>query len=117
MHHLSIALGIKPVKQKLCKMHPHVTLLVKENLEKLLKAGFICAIDYVEWISNIVLVSKHDKSIRVSTDFRDLNLVCPKDDFPLPNINMLVDMTVGYEMYSLMDGFFGYNQIKILLEH
>ena len=90
-------------------MHPHVALLVKAELEKLLKAGFICVIDYVEWISNIVLVSKHDKSIRVCTNFRDLNLACPKDDFPLPNIDMIVDMMVVYEMYSLMDGFFGYN--------
>ena len=109
MHHLSIAPGIKPVKQKLRKMHPHVALLVKAELEKLLKAGFIRAIDYAEWISNIVQVSKHDKSIRVCTDFRDLNLACPKDDFPLPNIDMIVDMMAEYEMYSLMDGFSGYN--------
>ena len=57
MHHLSIAPRIKPVKQKLHKMHPHVALVVKAKLEKFLKAGFIRAIDYVEWISNIVLVS------------------------------------------------------------
>ena len=69
MHHLSIVLGIKLVKQKLQKMHPHVALLVKDELEKLLKAGFICAIDYVEWISNIVLVSKHDKSIKLCIEF------------------------------------------------
>lgn len=56
MHHLSITLGVKLVKQKLCKMHPHVALLVKTELEKLLKDGFIRAIDYAEWISNIVPV-------------------------------------------------------------
>ena len=63
MHHFSIAPSIKPLKQKLQKMHPHVVLLVKAELEKLLKVGFICAIDYTEWISNIIPVSKHDKSI------------------------------------------------------
>ena len=110
MHHLSIALGVKPVKQKLRKMDPHVALLVKAKLEKLLKANFIRAIDYAKWISNIVLVSKHEKSIRVCTNFRDLNKAC------YPNIDMIVDMTVGYAMYSLMDGFSGYNQIKIALE-
>ena len=52
----------------------------------------------------------------MSTDFRDLNLACPKDDFLVPNIDMIVDMTAGYEMYSLMDGFSGYNQIKIAPE-
>lgn len=50
------------------------------------------------------------------TDFRDVNRACPKDDFPLPNIDMIVDMTAGFEMYSLMDGFSGYNQIKIAPE-
>ena len=94
-------------------MHPHVAFFVKVELEKILKERFIHAIDYVEWIYNIVLVSKHDKSIRVCTKFLDLNLACPKDDFPLPNI----DMIVGYEMYSLMDRFSSYNQIKIALEY
>ena len=109
MHHWSIVLGVKNIKQKLRKMHPHVALLVKADLEKFLRASFICAINYDEWISNIVLVSKHDKSIWVCIDFLDLNITCPKDKFPLPNIDMIVDMTIGYEMYSLMDGFFCYN--------
>lgn len=109
MHHLSIAPGVKPIKQKLIKVHLHVALLVNIELEKLLKANFIRVIDYAEWISNIVHVSKHDKSIRVCTDFRDLNKAFPKDGFPLPNINMIVDMIASYEMYSLMEGFSGYN--------
>lgn len=97
-------------------MHPYVALFVKAELEKLLKAGFIRAIDYAEWISNIVPISKPDKLIHVCTNFRDLNKACPKDDFPLPNIDMIVDITVGYEIYSLMDGFYRYNQIKIAPE-
>lgn len=113
MHHLSITSGVKPVKKKIHKMHPHVALLVKAELEKLLKDGFIKAIDYAEWISNIVPLSKEDKSIRVCTDFKDLNKACLKGNFPLPNI----DMTVGYEMYSLTNRFSGYNQIKIALDN
>ena len=69
MHHLSIALRIKLDKRKLQKMHPHVAFFVKAKLEKLLKASLIHAIDYDEWISNIVLVSKHDKSIKVCKNF------------------------------------------------
>lgn len=94
-------------------MHPHVALLVKAKLEKLLKAGFIGVIEYAKWISNIVHVSKPDKSIRVCKYFREVNKACPKDDFPLPNIDMIVGMTVGFKMYYLVDGFFGYNEIKI----
>ena len=69
MHHLSINPGIKTVKQKLCKMHPHIALLVKVELQKLLDVEFFRVIDYAEWISNIVPISKLDKSIRVCTDF------------------------------------------------
>lgn len=68
MHHLSITPGVKTVKQKLQKLHPHVALLVKAELEKLLKAGFMRAIDCAGWISNIVPISKPDKSIRVCID-------------------------------------------------
>lgn len=93
-------------------MHFHVVLLVKAEFEKFLSTKFIRAIDYAELISNILPISKYDKSICVCTDFRDLNKACLNDDFPLPNI----DMIVGHEMYSLMDGFFSYNQIKIALE-
>ena len=69
IHNLSIAPGVKQVKKKLRKMHPHVALLVKFELEKLLKAKFIRAIDYAKWISNIIPISKHDKSICGCTNF------------------------------------------------
>lgn len=71
--------------------------------------GFIRPINYPEWISNLVLVRKSDGNIRIWTDFKDINKACPKDDFPLPNINLIVNLTTGYEMLSLMDGFSGYN--------
>ena len=50
-------------------------------------------------------------------DFRDLNKASPKDDFPLPHIDVLVDNTVGHTLLSIMDGFLGYNQIKMALEN
>lgn len=116
MHHLNVNLGAKLVKQKLRKMHPYITLLVKAELKKLLDVGFIKSIAYPQWVSNIVPVSKPDKRIRVCTDFRDLNNSCPKDDFHLLNIDIIVDLTVGHSIFSLMDGFFRYNQSKIAPE-
>ena len=58
-------------------------------------------------------VPKKDSRIWVCVDYRDLNKASPKDDFPLPNIHILVDNTAGHEIYSFMDGFFGYNQILL----
>ena len=79
------------------------------ELQKLLDVRFIRTIAYPEWVSNLVPVSKPTGGIRICTDFRDLNKAFPKDDFPLPNIDMIVDMTAGHEMLSLMNGFTGYN--------
>ena len=71
---------------------------------------------YPHWVANIVPVMKKNGSIRICVDFRDLNKACPKDDFPLPHIDLLVDNTFGYQMLSFMDGFLGYNQIYLTEE-
>lgn len=116
MHHLIVAEGAKPVKQKPRKMHPQITLLAKVELKKLLDVGYIRLIDYAEWISNIVPMAKLTWGICICIDFRYLNKACPKDNFPLPNIDIIMDQIVGHAMLFLMDGFSGYNEIKITLE-
>ena len=65
------------------------------------------------WIANIVPVKKKNGQIRICVDFRDLNRAYPKDDFPLPNIELMVDVTIGHEVLSFMDGSSGYNQIRM----
>jgi len=64
----------------------------------------------------VVAVLKKDGKIRVCVDYRDLNKASPKDDFPLPYINVLVDNAVRNATYSFMDGFSGYNQIRMAEE-
>ncbi|KAE8691531.1 hypothetical protein F3Y22_tig00110890pilonHSYRG01710 [Hibiscus syriacus] len=71
---------------------------------------------YPEWVANIVPVPKKDGKVRMCVDYRDLNKASPKDNFPLPHINTLVDNIAGNAFFSFMDGFFGYNQIKMHLE-
>lgn len=57
---------------------------------------------------------KKNGQIRCCVDFLDLYQACPKDDFPLlPNMDLLIDATAGHEMFSFMDGYSGYNQIKM----
>lgn len=69
VHHLIVDPKIKLVKQKLCKMHPKVALLVKVELQKMLEAKFIHPIDYPKWVSNIVHIGKTSGGIRVCLDF------------------------------------------------
>jgi hypothetical protein len=70
--------------------------------------------DLTDWVSNLVPVNKNQGTIRICVDYRDINKSCPKDNFPTPVINQIVDDCVGSEIFSLMDGFSGYNQINII---
>ena len=89
---------------------------IKEELKKLLEVGFIEVSDYPEWIANVVPVFKKNRKVRVCVDFRDLNQATPKDNFPSPYIDVLVDHTARSHLFSFMDGFSGYNQIKMAEE-
>ncbi|CAN6456006.1 unnamed protein product [Victoria cruziana] len=115
-HFLPLKEECMPVKQKLRKLDPRLMGQVKEGLKDLLRACFIRAIDYPEWLTNIVVVPKKNGKIRLCIDFRDLNKATPKDDYPLPNIDLLVDSTAGHAMFSFMDGYSGYNQIRLAPE-
>ena len=66
-----------------------------------------------KWLSNIVPVKKKNGQIRCCVDFWNLNKACPKDEFPLPNIDMLINLATRHAMFSFMDGFRGYNQIRM----
>ena len=70
-------------------------------------------VNYLEWLANVVPVPKKDGMVRMCVDFRDLNKVSLKDNFPLPHIDILINNIAGHALLSFMDGFLGYNQIKI----
>ena len=68
---------------------------------------------YPQWVANIVPVPKKDGKVRMCVDYRDLNRASPKDNFPLPHIDTLVDNTTKHSLFSFMDAFSGYNQIRM----
>jgi hypothetical protein len=86
---------------------------IHEEVERLLKAGFIREVDYPQWLANVVLVKKSSGKWRMCVDFTDLNKACPKDIFPLLWMDVLIDSTSGPELLSFIDAFSGYNQIHI----
>ncbi|KAE8716368.1 PCF11P-similar protein 4 [Hibiscus syriacus] len=85
----------------------------EEEMKKQFDAGFLQVAKYPEWVANIVPVPKKDGKVRMCVDYRDLNRASPKDNFPLPHIDTLVDNTAGHALFSFMDSFSGYNQIKM----
>ncbi|XP_050233272.1 uncharacterized protein LOC126681766 [Mercurialis annua] len=103
----------KPVKQKKRTFSLEKQIAIRDEVEKLLKAGFIRKVDYPEWLANVVLIKKSNGRWRLCIDFTDLNNACPKDSFPLPNIDQLVDATCGFAVYAFLDASQGYHQIPM----
>ena len=107
-------LGIDPeIAQNLSQMRTERLRKIKEEVTKQLKARFIKPVHQTKWIANVVPVPKKYEKVRMCMNFRDLNKACPKDDFPLPHIDVLVDNTAGNALMSFLDDFSGCNQIKM----
>ena len=110
---LNINPSFKPIKQKRRSFAPERQKAINEEVSKLLQAGAIREVEYPEWLASVVLVKKANGKWRLCIDFTDINKACPKDSFPLPQIDLIVDATVGHELLSFMDAFSGYNQISM----
>ena len=65
-------------------LRPGKNTAVMEEVDKLLKAGFIREVYYSEWLANVVMVKKSMGKWRMCVDFTNLNKACPKDSYPLP---------------------------------
>ena len=83
--------------------------VIEIEVKKLIECGFIREEQHPDWVANIVYVLKKNRKICICIDFRDLNSACPKDEFPLPIMDVMIDNMHGFERMSFMDGFSGYN--------
>lgn len=114
VHKLPTDPTMHPIKKKPRRLRPEWSLKLKEEIQKQLDAGFLLSVSYLQWLANIVLVPKKDGKVCMCIDYRDLNKANPKDDFPLPHIDVLIDSIVGHEMVSFMHGYSRYNQVKMV---
>jgi hypothetical protein len=110
-HGLGIDPSVRPKKQQLRKMSDEKTEAAKAKVHRLLEANFIKPIAYPTWLANVVMVQKKSDKWRMCIDFTSLNKAYPKDNFPLPQIDKIVDSAAGCEVMSLLDCFSGYHQI------
>ncbi|KAJ8636172.1 hypothetical protein MRB53_010439 [Persea americana] len=113
VHKLNLQENVRPVKQGQRRFRPDVMDKIEQEVQKLKTVGFIREEQHPEWLANIVPVTKKNGQIRVYIDYRDLNNACPKDEFPLPIPEVMIDNTCGFERMTFIDGFSGYNQIKM----
>ena len=87
----------------------HINALFQktDEVRKLIAAKFIRELYYPDWLANVVMVKKANDKWRMCIDFTDLNKAYPKDSYPLPCIDQLVDSTAGHKLLSFMDAFSG----------
>lgn len=116
VHKLAVSNEKRWVKQAPRRFRPELTAQLKAEVDKLIDVGFIREVKYPTWLASIVPVKKKNGQIRICIDYRDLNEACPKDEFPVPITELLVDATTGFSALSFMVGFSGYNQIKMAPE-
>jgi hypothetical protein len=112
-HSLGIDPSVRPKKQRLRKMPDEKPEAAKAKVHRLLEAKLIESIAYQTWLANVVMVQKKNRKWHMCIDFTSLNKACPKDNFPLPRIDKIVDCAAGCEVMSLLDYFLGYHQIHM----
>ena len=104
-HHLNVNPSVNPKKQPpRCSSKGHSDA-VKDEVTMLKQVEAIKEVFYLEWLANTVMVKKKIGKWRVCVNFTDLNKACPKDHFPLPRIDQLVDATIGHPRMSFLDAF------------
>ncbi|GAU10340.1 hypothetical protein TSUD_418960, partial [Trifolium subterraneum] len=112
-HQLTIDPRASAVVQRRRKQSPEKAEAARKAVKDLLEANFIAEAQYTTWLSNVVLVKKSNGKWRMCVDYTDLNRDCPKNAYPLPNIDKLVDNSSRFKLLSFMDAYSGYNQIKM----
>jgi hypothetical protein len=115
-HSLNVDPSFWPRKQRLRKMSEDKAEGARNEVKRLLSADVIREVTYPEWLANTVMVKKANGKWRMCIDFTDLNKACPKDEFPLPRIDSLVDATASSEFMSLLDSYSIYHQILMKKE-
>jgi hypothetical protein len=114
-HKLNIKPGSKPVKQCLRCFNDEKCKEIGEEIMKLFSEGFIREVFHPEWLANPVLVKKKNKKWRMCVDYTNFNKACPKDPFPLPRIDQVVDSTAGCKTLCFLDAYSGYHQIAMCI--
>ena len=110
-HHLGVCPHARPIKQKVKKQALERQEFIIKEIRKLEAGGLVRGVLHPTWLANPVVVSKANGKWRLCIDYTDINKPFPKDPFPLPCIDQIVDSTAGCDLLSFLDAYSGYHQI------
>jgi hypothetical protein len=115
-HHLKIHPDANPMSQKPQRQSVERQDFIREEVQKLLHTVFIEEVHHPVWLANPVIVPKANGKLRMCIDYTSLNKACPKDPYPLPHIDQIVDSTSGCDLLSFLDAYSGFHQIQMSRE-
>jgi hypothetical protein len=115
-HHLKINRDVRPVSQKPRRQSVERQDFIRKEVRKLLDAGFIEEVHHPVWLADPVIVPKANAKLRMCIDYTNLNKACPKDPYPVPRIDQIVDSISGYDLLSFLDAYSGFHQIQMSRE-
>jgi hypothetical protein len=115
-HKIPLKEETKPSRKKLRQINPMLLPVMEKEVKNLLDAKIIIPLRYFEWVANLVPVRKYNGEIRLCVDFQNLNRSSKKDNYPLPKMKHILQRVKGASRMSMIDQFFGYNQIFVLSE-
>ena len=95
-------------------MHPKLEPLIQNEVKKLLDAKIIFRARHSEWVANLVPVRKKSGEIRLCVDFLNMKRASDKYNYPVPPMEQILKMVSGSELFSLLNGFSGYNQVLVV---
>jgi len=113
VHRLNVSPSFPSICQKKRVFAQEQDKTIAEEVHKLQDAEFIREVYYPNSLANVVMVKKVSGKWRMCVDFTELNMACPKDSYPFPRIDVMVDSTARHQLLSFMDAFSDYNQIKL----
>jgi hypothetical protein len=108
-HKIPLKEDARPFKQKLRQINPTLLPVMEREVKKLLDAQIIVPLRYSSWVANLVPVRKKSGEIKLCVDFRNLNRSSRKDNYPLPNMEHILQRVSHASRISMIDGFSGYN--------
>ena len=112
-HKIPLKASSKPFRQKIQQFNPMLMSIIEKEMKRILDAKIIVPLRYSNWVANLVPVRKKNGEIRLCVDFRNLNKCSLKDNYPIPKMDHILQGVVGAHIISLLDGYFGNNQIAV----
>jgi hypothetical protein len=115
-HKIPLKEEAKPFRWKLRQINPMMLPIMERGVKKLLDSQIIVPLRNSKWVSNLVPVRKRNGEIKLCVDFRNLNKISKKDNYPLPKMEHILQRVTRESKISMIDGFSSYNQIFVLAE-